>query len=133
MVDPLLLAHRHPDSYDRCMVVAGRHVCRRCLILYPTLLIVAFVTALAGFDAPWWAIWLPPVPATIEFWAEMNSKVSYSVFRASLFNVFMAIGVGLGLSFFLDDQTAAEFWGPVAVYVIVWAVITVTSKKGPVS
>ena len=38
------LAHHWPEHYDRCAVVAGRHVCRRCLVLYPPTLAVAFAT-----------------------------------------------------------------------------------------
>ena len=38
---PMWLSHHWPSDYDRCAVVAGRHVCRRCLVLYPLALVAA--------------------------------------------------------------------------------------------
>ena len=44
---PLWLSHHPPHELDRCVVVGGRHVCRRCVLLWP-LTFVAFALALAG-------------------------------------------------------------------------------------
>ena len=52
---------------------AGRHVCRRCLVLYP-LALVAAVLASAGVSWPdrvdGWLCWLLPLPAVVEFVGE---------------------------------------------------------------
>ena len=41
---PLWLTHHHDDQLDRCAVVAGHHVCRRCLWFWPAT--AAFVAEL---------------------------------------------------------------------------------------
>ena len=37
-------AHHWPDEYDRCTMIGGRPVCRRCLTLYPLAVVVAVAT-----------------------------------------------------------------------------------------
>ena len=46
------LSHHHRENYDRCTVVAGRHVCRRCLWFYP----VCFATTLLSLDGVHWPV-----------------------------------------------------------------------------
>ena len=43
---PMWLAPHHPDQYDRCVTVGDRHVCRRCLVLYPVAALSALVILL---------------------------------------------------------------------------------------
>ena len=72
-VSPLWLSHHWPDDYDRCVVVGGRHVCRRCLVLYPLALAVALVTvAVGGGFGPLGTagLVLLPLAAVVELWAE---------------------------------------------------------------
>ena len=111
------------------MVVRGRHLCRRCFILYPTLVVVAAAAAFLGNPA-WWIIWLPPIPATVEFYLEMHSKAEYNRRRATLFNVAMAVGVGSGLSTLGTDAAPLSFWLPVVVFGSVWAAIFISSIRG---
>ena len=47
---PMWLSHHWPPDYDRCAVVAGLHVCRRCLVLYPLARVVD-----AGRGLGWWS------------------------------------------------------------------------------
>ena len=47
---PMMLSHHFPEDYDRCAVVAGFHVCRRCLVLYPVALVTGVVISLGS----WW-------------------------------------------------------------------------------
>ena len=61
---PMWLSHHWPSGYDRCAVIAGRHVCRRCLVLYP----LALVTGIAISIGSWWptgldaaVLWLFPL------------------------------------------------------------------------
>ena len=66
---PLWLSHHHPEQYDRCVVLGGRHLCRRCIVLYPTAIVAGIILGITG---PWptdldpWLLWLLPLPAVIE-------------------------------------------------------------------
>src|ERR1700759_2440843 len=78
---PMWLSPPCPGGYDRCVSVAGRHVCRRCLWFYP----VCFATtilSLAGLHWPVaadpWILWLTAVPVVIEWWAEHRGWAEYS-------------------------------------------------------
>ena len=94
----LWLSHHWPDEYERCAVVGGRHVCRRCLVLYPIALVV-MALSLAGF-APWpeaydvWFIWLLCVPATLDFMAEKLLGVDYSARRQIVVTALVALAFG---------------------------------------
>ena len=65
------LAHHWPDEYDRCVVLGGRHVCRRCLVLYPLALAVA-IASLAG---------MPPWPEALDLWLIWGLCIPASSFR----------------------------------------------------
>lgn len=122
----LWLTHHWPDEYDRCAVVGGRHVCRRCLTLYPIAIAVA-IAGLAGF-APWpesidvWMIWLLCIPATIEFLAEKLLDVLYNPRRQIAVTALVGLALGRGLSYEIDDRWSWEFWGPVLVFCTIWFV-----------
>ena len=49
---PMWLSHHWPSGYDRCTVIAGRHVCRRCLVLYPVALVAGVAAGLVGLVVP---------------------------------------------------------------------------------
>jgi hypothetical protein len=66
----LWLAHHHAHQIERCVTVRGRHVCRRCSLLYPAALVVLALSAVglhwpAGLDAI--LLWTLPAPAVAEF------------------------------------------------------------------
>jgi hypothetical protein len=120
------LAHHWHDEYDRCVVVGRRHVCRRCLILYPLALLVA-AASLAG-QPPWpetldlWLIWGLCIPATVDFVAEQIGVVRYSATRQTIVTLLMAPALGQGFAHELDDSWSWEFWGPVLVFCTLWFV-----------
>lgn len=122
----LWLTHHWPNEYDRCSVIGGRHVCRRCLTLYPIAILVAIV-GLAGF-VPWpdridvWMIWLLCIPATVEFLAEKLVHVAYSPRRQIVVTALVGLALGRGLSYEIDDRWSWEFWGPVLVFCTIWFV-----------
>ena len=67
---PMWLSHHWPEQYDRCAVIGRRHVCRRCLVLYPLALVAGIAVAVGswwphGLDP--WVLWLGPLPGVIEF------------------------------------------------------------------
>lgn len=113
------IAHHFPEHYDRCTVIGGRHVCRRCSILYPTAFAVMFLT-LAGVRWPEaWDVVLVPLlalPAFVEFIAEHVRDVRYAPRRQVLLTVPMGVAAGVGLARYLEDQTDPVFWITVAVY-----------------
>lgn len=116
--------HHHPDEYDRCVVVGGRHYCRRCLTLYPVAALFAALT-LAGW-ALWpesldlWFIWLPCIPATVDFVAEQLQLVRYSARRQFLTTLLFAPALGRGIGHELQDSFSWELWGPVLVFCTIW-------------
>jgi hypothetical protein len=119
---PLWLSHHHPEAYDRCAVVAGRHVCRRCLVLYP-LALVAGVAVSAG---SWWnrsldpwVLWLFPLPGVIEFVLDNLGRIAYSARRQVLLSAAGALAAGVGYVRYLDDRTDPLVWTVVGAYTAV--------------
>ena len=117
-------AHHWPEDYDRCVMVAGRPLCRRCSTLYPTALGVAFA-ALAG-AVLWpahldlWFIWLLSIPATVEFALEQLGVLRYSARRQVAVTLMLAPALGSGFAHELADSWSWEFWGPVIVFSTLW-------------
>lgn len=116
---PLWLAHHFPEDYDRCMVVAGRHLCRRCLVLYP----LAFTVMALGLAGLHWPpaldpllLWLLPVPAVVEFVLEHFGVLAYRPIRQIALTIPLAVGLGRGFTLYLDQPTGVLFWSVVAVY-----------------
>lgn len=95
------LSHHLPHEHDRCVVVGGRHVCRRCLVLYPIAFFVMFLT-LAGFG---WAPSLDPIlfvglPFLVaaEFIAEKLGFAHYVAQRQIALTALAAPALGTGLA-----------------------------------
>jgi uncharacterized membrane protein len=113
------LSHHWPDEYDRCAVIGGRHVCRRCLVLYPTSLVAALVLA---HVAAWpsrldpWFVWLLPLPSVVEFVAEQLRLVRHSPRRQVLLTIPLAVACGCLYVRYLRDQRDDLAWNVVIVY-----------------
>lgn len=69
---PMWLAHHHPGERHKCVNIAGRHVCRRCAVLYPLSIAVALATVfgLRIEPAEVAIMWLAPVPLVVDWVAE---------------------------------------------------------------
>jgi len=125
--------HHHSDQYDRCVVIGGRHVCRRCLTLYPTSLVVAALSLIgvtlwpAQYDL--WLIWGLCIPASIEFVLEQIGVVRYSARRQIWVTVLVALALGRGVAFELETRWSWEFWGPVLVFSTAWFVAAVAGSR----
>ncbi len=125
--------HHWPDQYERCAVVAGHRVCRRCLVLYPLALVVAALSA-AGI-APWpahldtWFVWASAVPATVEFVAEQLGAVAHRPRRQVAVTAVLALGVGRGFAHELAGRWSPVFWGPVAVGCTIWFVAALIGRR----
>jgi hypothetical protein len=126
-------AHHWPDEYDRCTMIGGRPVCRRCLTFYPLAVLVAIVSLLG--PAPWpetydlWFIWGLCAPATIDFVGEQLMVFRYSVRRQVVATTLMAPAFGQGLAHELDDSWSLEFWGPVLAFCTIWFVAALAGRK----
>lgn len=125
--------HHHPEGYDRCVVIAGRHWCRRCVTLYPTALVFAALS-LAGVvlwpeSLDLWFIWLPCIPATVEFVLEQTGVIRYSARRQFLVTLLFAPALGRGFGHELDDSWSWEFWGPVLCFCTIWFIAAVIGYR----
>jgi hypothetical protein len=115
---PLWLAHHWPGQYDRCVRLGKRHICRRCLALYPLGLAVVGL-GLAGVRWPrrddWWLLWLLALPATIEFCLENLDLIRHSPIRMVIVNVPLAVAGGVLFLRYDDHLTDPLVWSVVGV------------------
>ena len=116
---PMYLSHHWPEDYDRCQVVFGLHICRRCLVLYP----LAIVTAIAVGAGEWWphgwdpwVLWLLPLPGVVEFVADNLRVIEYSARRQVILSAAGAFAAGVGYVRYLDHTTDALVWSVVFTY-----------------
>ena len=129
---PMWLSHHWPSGYDRCAVIRGKHVCRRCLVLYP----VAFVTGVAisigsWWDHSWdaWVLWLGPLPGVVEFVLDNLGMIRYSPVRQMVLSAGGAVAAGVGYTRYLDHLTDGLVWSVVAVYTTVCVVAVVVGSR----
>ncbi len=136
---PMWLSHHWPGQYDRCAVVAGMHVCRRCLVLYPLALVTGVAIGIGswwphGLDA--WVLWLFPLPGVIEFVLDNLGRISYSPVRQMVLSAAGAVAAGLGYVRYLDDTLDPLVWTVVGVYTAVCVagvVVGALRKRGQVA
>lgn len=119
------LSHHHETELDRCVVVRGMFLCRRCLILYPLAYATAAVAVWGPLDAA--ASWVPlammvlPVPTVFEWCREHVGNLAYSARRQVLLTVPAGVALGYGFARYLtirDDQwlwVMAATWGGVCL------------------
>jgi len=116
---PMWLSHHWPDQYDRCAVVGGLHICRRCLVLYPLALVAGIAI---GVGSWWphsidpWVLWLFPLPGVIEFVLDNLGRIDHRPGRQVVLSAFGAVAAGLGYVRYLDHATDRLVWSVVAVY-----------------
>ena len=121
--------HHWPHRYERCAVVAGRHVCRRCLWFYS----IALLTMLAAFAglSPWptsWdgiLVWVLSVPATIEFAGGELAGWRYDPKRQVAVTSILGLAVGRGFAAAVETPGSPIFWGPAIVFGSVWFAVAV--------
>ncbi|NLD76231.1 MAG: hypothetical protein GX643_06155 [Acidimicrobiales bacterium] len=116
---PLWLSHHWPEDYDRCAVVGGLHVCRRCLVLYPLALVAGVAVSLGSWwdhSLDPWVLWLMPLPGVIEFVLDNLRIISYRPVRQMVLSAGGAIAAGVGYVRYLDDTTDRLAWTVLLVY-----------------
>ena len=96
-VGEFALSHHLPHEHDRCVVIGRRHVCRRCLVLYPVAFAVMFLT-LGSIGWPERLdpvlLLLLPVPVAMEYIAEQLGAVRYHARRQVLLTMIAAPALG---------------------------------------
>ncbi|MBV8692785.1 MAG: hypothetical protein JO367_00005 [Actinobacteria bacterium] len=116
---PMWLSHHYPEDYDRCVVIAGRHVCRRCIVLYPVA-ILAMGLALAGARWPKsldpFLLIALPLPGVAEFVLEHLHVIGYRPRLQAVVTVPLGVALGVGFERYLHRHTDPLFWGTVLVY-----------------
>lgn len=119
---PMYLSHHWPDQYDRCAVIGGFHVCRRCLVLYPLALVSGIAISIGGW---WphgldpWVLWLGPLAGTIEFVADNLGLIGYAPVRQMVLSAGGAVAAGVGYVRYLHHTTDHLVWTVVGVYTAV--------------
>jgi hypothetical protein len=109
------LSHHDDDHLERCIVVADRHVCRRCAVLYPFALVVLAV--LFVVDLPRWFMFALPLPAVGEFVAE-NMGLRYHPIRQMALTAIAAPALGMGFARAFDNPFDGTLWSMVAICVV---------------
>jgi hypothetical protein len=130
---PMWLSHHWPGQYDRCAVIGGMHICRRCLVLYP----LALVTGIAVSIGDWWphgidpwVLWLGPLPGTIEFVLDNLALVPYRPVRQMVLSAGGAVAAGVGYTRYLDHTTDTLVWSVVGVYTAVCLAAAIAAGLG---
>lgn len=116
---PMWLSHHWPDAYDRCAVVGGLHVCRRCLVLYPLALVAGLAVGIGSWwphELDPWVLWLFPLPGVVEFVLDNLGRIPYSPRRQVVLSAFGAVAAGLGYVRYLDHNTDPLVWSVLGVY-----------------
>lgn len=119
---PMWLSHHWPTDYDRCAVVGGLHICRRCLVLYPVALVAGIAVGIGSWwphELDPWVLWLFPLPGVIEFVLDNLRVIRYSPRRQVALSFFGAVAAGLGYVRYLDDTYDVLVWSVVGVYTAV--------------
>ncbi len=120
----LWLTHHAPEQHDRCSLVGGHLVCRRCLWSYP-IAITMMVAGLAGLHWPvrWDAVllWLLPLPAIVEFVLEHLANLKYHPLRQIVLSSVAGIAFGRGLARYLQHNGDRLFWTVAITYSLIMA------------
>ncbi len=126
---PIWLSHHWPDHYDRCVRIRGAHVCRRCLVLYPAIVVSAVLAVvLDAPDAAIWAAWLLPLPLAIDWIAEHLGIWSYSAPRQVVSTLLAAPGFGIALAVHVERPFAPGALAPVLTYVLILLAVTLVTR-----
>lgn len=122
------LAHHWPNRYDRCVRVGRLHLCARCLVLYPVILLIGLLVDAQYSGLGLAAMWLLPLPMTIEWVLEQQRRITYSQKRQLVFAAVAAVGIGVAASVHFRSPFAWVATAPMVIHVSVCCVATIVSS-----
>lgn len=129
---PMWLSHHWPVDYDRCALLAGRHVCRRCAFMYPVAAMAALLLAAGRFwPSPFDVVvlWLLPLPAVVDFVTDNLGFTRYSPRRQAALTALGAIGAGAGYVRYLESPGDTAVWTVVVVYGAVCVIAAIAGAR----
>ena len=118
-MNPLLLAHHPPSQYERGRRIGGRHVCRRCAVLYPLAFVVAAASLLGVHWPQTWdrtLLYLLPLPVTLEFVVERLGAIRYHARRQMAVTLLAAPALGRGFARYALHPGDRLFWTMVLLF-----------------
>ena len=129
---PMWLSHHWPADYERCAVVGGRHVCRRCLVLYPLALVTGIVISIGSWwpdQIDPWVLWLLPAPGVVEFALDNLGLISYAPRRQIVLSAAGAVAAGVGYVRYLNHASDPLVWSVLGVYTAVCLIAAVVGGR----
>lgn len=128
---PLWVSHHRADQVDHCVRVGRLHVCRRCLVLYPVVVVTAVVVAtvdpvaspLVGLG-----VVVALIPFLVDWVTEHLGFTAYSAPRSALVSVIGALGLGSALGVHVHHPFEPLVTVPVAVVAAAAALVAVLGR-----
>ena len=114
----MFLSHHWPAQYERCARVGRFHVCRRCLVLYPTAIVVCLLAAVritwsSSLDP--WFLWLLPIAGVVEFSLDALGVIHHNPVRQAIVSALLAIAYGKLLWRYANHPDDGLAWAVVIV------------------
>lgn len=115
---PMWLAHHHREHLDRCVRVGHTAVCRRCIVLYPCVLVCWALWL-------WWspsastlvlATWVLPLPMLADWVLEHLRRLRASPARLTAVTVLSAPGLAAMLALHTQEPLDPRALVPAAVF-----------------
>ncbi|HOT81147.1 MAG TPA: hypothetical protein PKY13_14225 [Microthrixaceae bacterium] len=125
MTSPLWLSHHHEHQADRCIRVGDAHVCRRCAVLYPGMLVVAAIQ-LAGWipaDLGIVLMWVMPLGVVGEWIAEHLAGVAYSAGRQIVTTALASVSFGVAFGRHVQHPFEAAATAPAVTFTVLCLVV----------
>jgi hypothetical protein len=125
------LTHHWPEHHDRCLHAGPVLVCRRCAVLYPLAVVAAAVTLWLDPSevAAVVAMWLLPLPMTLEWVAEHRGEVEHSPRRLVGLTAIAAVGIGAALAAHLRQPFDPDALAPMATHATLCGVAALRAAR----
>jgi hypothetical protein len=125
------LTHHWPEHHDRCLHAGSVLVCRRCAVLYPLAIATAALVLWTNPPevAAVVAMWLLPLPMTLEWVAEHRGEIEHSPRRLVWLSAFAAIGVGAALAAHLRQPFDPDALAPMATHATICGVAALRATR----
>ena len=96
----LWLSHHRCDQAERCVSIGRQLVCRRCLTLYPSVIVVAVVSHSIGIEPGFSTgllVTMTLIPFLIDWIGEHAGRFEYSPSRQVAVSLIAGVGGGMAL------------------------------------